>query len=296
MSNPKSIFAGLGRSLTGGVLPALVCLVSVVSAHEDNSVLIRQLTEKIEASPRDAGLYLRRAEMQRLNRHWHAAESDYKKAAELDPKLALVELAYGTMWNDAARPDKALPLLDSYVRREPEKPDGYAERARAKRLLKRWNDAAADYEAAVGKSSPPDPELFAEWADNLCDAGDVAGGVAVLDRGLARLGPVSSLEIKALNLEQTNGMLEAALMRLDPMLDRPGRKDSLLLRKAEILIAAGREDQARQCVALARKEFEAVPESRRATAAGKELANRLERIEKHLEEKANKPDAKNQSP
>lgn len=287
------------RRSGGGRLPAcprvagflLLCFFgsSPVPGHEENSVVIQQLTEQIKASPNDAMLYLKRAEMQRLIEHWHAAEPDYKRAAELDPKLTIVDLTFGTMWNDVGKPDKALPLLDRYLSREPASADGHAERARTKRMLKQWAAAAADYAAAVEQSAEPAPELFADWADTLCEGGDPMQALGILDRGLARLGQASSLEMKALDIEQANQRHAAALKRIDAMLDRPGRKDALLLRKAEILVAAEREDEARACVALARKEFNAVPEARRATVAGKELAARIERLDARLSPPAPAP-------
>lgn len=223
-------------------------------------------------------LHLKRAEMQRLIRHWHAAEADYRKAAALAPGLVIVGLSFGTMWNDAGKPEKALPLLDHYLSRVPGSADGYAERARSKRLRKQWAAAAADYASAVEHSAAPEPELIANWADTLCEGGNQARALEVLDRAIRDSGRVSSLEMKALDLEQAMNRHDAALKRIDSMLEQPGRKDSLLLRKAEILLAAERKQEARACLDLARIEFNAVPETRRLTPAGKELGAKIERL------------------
>ncbi|MCF7730645.1 MAG: hypothetical protein K9N23_03115 [Akkermansiaceae bacterium] len=250
-----------------------------VGAHEDNFVEIRQLTANIAASPDNPRLYLRRAEMQRLLRHWHAAEADYRRAAELDPKLALVDLAFATLWNDAGQPEQALVLLDGYLSRSPAGPEGYAERARSNRMLKRWAAAAADCAEVLKHTPDPDPEVFAAWAAVLIDGGERAQALEVLNRGIARLGRVASLAMKALDLEESMALHDAALQRIGAMLAAPGRKDSLLLRKAGILLAAGRGDEARACVVLARQQFNAVPEARRLTAAGRQLAAKIDRLE-----------------
>lgn len=264
------------------VLPLVLFSLAIgpaVGAHESNSVEIQRLTEKIAAAPNTTELYLRRAEMQRLVRHWHAAEADYQRAAALDPQLAVVDLAFGTMWIDAGHAERALPLLNRYVARQPTASGGRIERARALRMLKQWAAAAADFAAAVDHSPAPEPRLFADWAATLAEAGDQAEALAVLNRGLARLGPVATLEMKALDLEESLHHFEAALQRLTTLLAHPGRKESLLLRQATILLAAGRQDEARAAVALARQEFSAVPEARRLTAAGQQLAIDITRLE-----------------
>jgi tetratricopeptide (TPR) repeat protein len=251
-------------------------------AHDDNSVEIQKLTAKITASAGDAQLFLRRAEMHRLSRHWHAALADYRQAAKLDPELALVDLALATMWTDFGKPRVAIPLLDRYLLRCPTSSGGYAERARAKRMLKQWAAAAAD-SAEVFKHTPePDPEVFAEWAAILIDGGDQVQALDVLNQGISSLGRVVSLDMKALELEESMALYGAALRRVDGMLAAPGRKDSLMLRKSTILVAAGRKDEARDCVALARREFTNLAESRRLTAAGQQIAGEIERLEVEL--------------
>ncbi len=92
----------------------------------------------------------------------------------------------------------------------------------------------------------------------------------------------SSLDMKALDLEQAMKRHDAALRRIDSMLEQPGRKDFLLLRKTGILLAAERGQEARACLDLARKEFNSVPDARRLTPAGKELAAKIERLERSL--------------
>jgi tetratricopeptide (TPR) repeat protein len=265
---------------SGWLAVAWLCMpgMTAVCAHEENSLVIRQLTEEISASPDEAGLYLRRAEMHRLIQHWHAAEADYRRAAHLAPGLTFVDLAAATMWNDAGRPEQALPLLDRFLVREPASSAGHSERARSKRMLKQYETAAADYAAALDHSTDPQPEMFADWADTLIDAGSPAQALAVLERGITRIGPVASLERKIVQLEISMGRYDSALTRVEALLARPGRKESILVIKAEILLAAGRHDEARACVDLARREFDSVPEARRLTAAGEKLAADLNRL------------------
>lgn len=255
-----------------------LCWMPSLRAHEDDSVEIQRLSQEIVVHPEDAALFLERGEMYRFSRHWHMALADYGHAAKLDPGLSLVDLAWGMMWNDAGDGESALPKLDRFLEREPRNAKGHAERARAARMLKRWPAALADYALAVSYATEPGPDAFIDWADCLLESGDRTQALAVLDQGLARLGPVVSLQLRALAMEEQGGLSAAALKRIDAMLAGPGRKDSLLLRKARILMAASRPKEARQTAELALREFEALPETAQGTPAAKELREEITQL------------------
>lgn len=259
-----------------------LCLAATVPAHEENSLVVEKLTEEIAAAPNDAQLYLKRAEMQRLTNHWHAAEADYTRARELAPDLRLIELAFATMWNDAGMPERALPLLDRFIQRDAQNPDGYSERGRAKRILQQWTSAAADFGTAVRLTAEPAPENFSDWANTLEQGQAYAEALEVLNQGLARLGEIASLEAMALNLEEKSGQSDAALKRVESMLQRPGRKEALLVRKAAILITAGRPAAALPVLDLAQNELAALPEDRRLSAATQKVAADIERMKNSL--------------
>lgn len=266
------------RGLLAGSLWLGLTLGPTLRAHEDTSVEIADLTTAIAAAPADPLLYLRRAEMHRLAKHWHAAEPDYARAAQLQPGLGLVNLAWAAMWNDAGQPERALPLLNRFLEREPRNADGYTERARTRRMLKDWPAAATDYESAVRFSSQPSPEAFIDWAESWREGQSPGQALAVLKRGLVELGAVVSLEVKALELEEQTGRFEDALQRLNTMLARPGRKETLLVKKARVLFAADRAAEAAEALQLAQAELDALPATRRATAASQQVAADIQHL------------------
>jgi predicted Zn-dependent protease len=270
------------RALLAGVSLGWLWLSAPAPAHEENSQVVEKLTEQIAAAPNDAELYLKRAEMQRLTSHWHAAEVDYARARQLAPDLRIIDLACATMWNDAGMPEHALPLLDRFIQHAAQNPDGYSERGRAKRILQQWTSAAADFSTAVKLTPQPSPENFSIWAATLEDGQDDAAALEVLSQGLARLGDIASLETIALNLEENSGQFDPALKRLEGMLERPGRKEALLVRKAAILIAAGRPAAARPVLELAQSELAALPEERRLSTAARKVAADIERMNQSL--------------
>ena len=52
---------------------------------------------RFEQDPNNASLYLKRGELHRIHQDWPAAAADYDRAAQLDPNLAVVDLARGAM-------------------------------------------------------------------------------------------------------------------------------------------------------------------------------------------------------
>src|SRR2546426_2682773 len=64
-------------------------------AHGDLHEQIAITTKLIQREPHNAALYLKRGELHRAHGEWDAAMADYERAAELDPKLEVVDLARG---------------------------------------------------------------------------------------------------------------------------------------------------------------------------------------------------------
>jgi len=273
------------RRLTGALVPLAglwLATATPARAHEENSEVITKLNAQIAANPSDPELLLKRAEMHRIVQHWHAAETDYSRAAQLAPDRPVVGLAFATMWNDAAKPLLAIPLLDKFIEREPNNPAGFSERGRSHALLKHWPAAADDFAAAVKLNSQPSPQDFANWAGALSHQPSPGAAIAVLDQGLLALGNVASLEFMALDLEETNNLGAAALARLERMLARPGRKDALLVRKANLLVAAGNPGKARGALEQARAELADLPDGRRLTPATRKVAAEIETLRAQL--------------
>src|SRR6266542_2762063 len=75
----------------------VACLAICVSAwaHGPIHEQIEEVTRHIQREPRNAQLYLKRAELHRIHRDWDSASSDYEKARDLAPKLETVDFLAG---------------------------------------------------------------------------------------------------------------------------------------------------------------------------------------------------------
>jgi len=74
---------------------------------------------------------------------------------------------------------------------------------------------------------------------------------AALDAGMARLGPIVSLQLPAVELEVALGRTDRALARLDTLLARTANP-AWVARRGDLLLRAGRSTEARHEYARAR--------------------------------------------
>ena len=200
------------------------------------------LTGQIARDPGDAGLYLKRAGLHRLRGAAPAALADYDRALALEPDLDEVYFDRAETLRESGRFGQALSEYDRFLARHPRHPTGLRGRGLCLVRVGRLEEGARDYVRALRAAARPSPDNYLE-ASRVYDelgAEHLDASLAVLDEGLARLGPIVSLQHAAIDREVRRGNYEAALQRVDTLLALPGRPERSLVRKADILAAAGR--------------------------------------------------------
>lgn len=260
------------------ILVRLACGLALAAgpacAHEAPSTRIDHCTRLLLDHPDDAGLHLQRGELHRLAGHWPAAEADYAAAVDLGADPAQVAVCRAAMALDRGEPENALAAL-----RLAPAPDSAALliQARALRRLGAPAEAAAVMARAVATSPRPRPEDFLELADVIMAQGAVHAprALAVLDAGARRLGPVVPLILAAVDLEAGRGRSAAALARLDAAPPALRGSPSWLIRRGEILLAAGSILEAQAAFTAALDRLDALPPGRRAAPANAALARQL---------------------
>ena len=226
-----------------------------VSAHPEIEAGLSRLNTAIAERPAEAELYLQRGELYARHEEWVHAEANYLRAFELAPQLPRLAQARGALELAASRPASALPLLDHALALDPKDAAALVLRARAHRALKAHAPALADFEAALALLSAPPPELFLERAALL----PAADAIRSLDEGIARLGAVVTLHLRALALEESIGRVDAALVRLDRLAAEAERKEPWLKRRGDLLAGAGRKTEARAAYSAALTAINALP-------------------------------------
>src|SRR4051812_47797613 len=223
----------------------LLALSTPAWPHGPLQVQIDEASAAIERHPADARLYVKRGELLRLHEEWDAALADYLRAATLAPDDDSIDFLRGRALQEAQRFDAARVELDRYLARHPEHAAARIARARTLHALGDNRRAAADYDVAIERIAKPDPDLYLERARAEMSAKAPARALAGIDAGLARLGPIPALQEAGIGIEIEQGHADAALARIDVMAQAAPRKETLLVRRGEILLRAGRESEAR---------------------------------------------------
>lgn len=252
-------------------------LPALSAAHGPTHHAIEDLSARISAEGVSAGDFLRRGELYRIERNWDAAERDYDRAAQLDPGLREVAVARAALYLDRGWPDRAKAAIDRLLLNHPDHSEALRIRAMASVALARPLEAAHDLDRRIELVPHPTPDHYIERARLLAGCGEklLSRAVRGLDDGIARLGPIVSLEFCAIELEMKQGLFDSALRRLEGVAPQFDRKETLLERRGEILTAAGRMAEAREAFAAALAAIESGPLERRGGRAARELEARL---------------------
>jgi tetratricopeptide (TPR) repeat protein len=244
----------------------------IASAHDGLVKQIAALSAQIAQSPSSPSLYVKRAELYRENGQWNEALADLDRAERIEPAIAISNLVRAHVNLDRRDWQAAVDAATRFISRQPEHADARVVRARAYAQLGRHEPSAADFTSALAVR--PLPDLYIERAKVLAGPGRGALEPALrsLDEGIARLGPIVTLELEAIQLELRLNNYDAALARLDRIAAQAQRKDSWLARRGAILERAGRPDQARAAYRAALDSISSQSERIQQTRASMTLA------------------------
>lgn len=255
----------------------LLAFPSVSAAHGPTHHAIEELSARIEAGGSSAEDLLMRGELYRLEHEWDAAERDYDRAARLAPGRPEISVARAALQLDRGRPARARSAIDRFLVDHPDHPDALRIRAHASIALGRPLEGARDLDRRIVSNPRPTPDDYIERARLLagCGAPFLTRALRGLDEGIARFGPIVTLELCAIELETRQGTFDSALVRLETLAPQFDRKEVLLERRGEILAAAGREAEAREAFEAALAAIESGPAERRGGRALRELEARV---------------------
>jgi cellulose synthase operon protein C len=253
-------------------------------AHGPLSEQLTRLDAEIARSPRAPGGYQQRAELHRQAGQLDAALADLQRARALDPKRPGLDVQVARTLLDAGRAAEAGAQLDRAVA------DPGSEAA-ARLLRGRWHLeqgrprlAAADLERAMsrlGGAATADDHL--RLVSALRATGNPQRAARALAVARKQLGPLVSLDLIAVKLAVEQRQHDRALAVIDDQIRSTPQPASWLLRRGDVLAAAGRRQQARRAYRAALESLTAQEPPRRNTAAMRALtAQARQRLAPHV--------------
>ncbi len=246
-------------------------------SHGDIHEQIDALTRQIAEHPDNASLLLKRADLHRVHGEPAEALKDLDRVSNIDPTLKTVDLVRGKVLLDSNQPALAQAALDRFLAQVTNHVDGLETRARVQIKLGRNAKAIDDLSKAISNSPRPDPQLYLDRANLLRSLNPPRFDEALrgLNEGIEKLGPLVTLELPAMELEVLENKYDAALQRLDRLAASASRKETWLVRRAEILTKAERFGEARQTFAAALKAIQTLPDGLRNKPATRDLEARV---------------------
>lgn len=262
-------------------LLSLIWIASLSIAHDELSEQVIKVTEKIRQNPRDASLYFERAELYRGDKHWRKAEEDYLRAKKLYPNLAAIDLGLGLLYFDTGRFPESKIDLDRFLAKNPDHAVARITRARVLKIMGKFPGAIDDFTRAL--KFQPDPAVYIERARLLMAENKADEALLGLNEGVAKLGPVVTMELYAIELEVQMKRYDDALARVDRIAAQAERKETWLVKRAEILRDASRNEEAKDAYVQALQAIDRLPAGRKSTRYTQDLQKRIDQALEQLE-------------
>jgi tetratricopeptide (TPR) repeat protein len=265
------IGAGASALVLGG---SLLMGARDARGHAGLDVLEPAMADRIARNPADPTVRLEQAQVFEAAAEWEHALTALDTAAALGADPDQVSGLRGRVLLGAGRAHDAKRELDRLIERRPDAPGPYYQRGLALLRLGHAAAAAADLERAVSELPRPTPQQVLTWRDALLAAGKPVEAVRALDRGMMRVGQISSLELAAVELEVQLGRYRDALRRMERLTAQNPRNPAWLARRGELLERTGARQDAEASYEKALAMITARPAARRGHHTA-ELERRL---------------------
>ncbi len=272
----------LDGAMTGVAWALLALVPTVAPAHPAVDTQLRDLSARIETSPHDATLRLRRADLHLDRGAFDAARADLGAARQIDPDLPVVHVALARLELAAGRPAHALAAAEAFLSRAPASATALVIKARAlAQIACHETDTSAAWLAALDAAEAArgaQPEHYLEAA--RASEAHPSRAVAILDRALSRHPAVPTLVAAAIAAERAAGLHDRAALRAREAAAAARERDladaEWVLLEAEALAAAGAHDEARAAFSRAIAAVAAMPERAQGTRHARELSLRAQ--------------------
>lgn len=249
-------------------------LSASLAAHPESEVAIAELTEWIARHPRQPSLYFSRSQHFIDHERWAEGEKDLLRVESLAADHPGLNLAFSRLYLATGRLDEARRRIDQARHADPLDPTVVIISGRIHAQMGQASAAAEDFSRAIDLLPEPRPELYLERAALPLPAAETLRG---LDEGIERIGPALPLVDRAITLEWSLGQTDAALARLDTLIQSSSRPEFGWKRRGDLLHSAGRTAEARLDYLRAQSALSLHPAWLQQTADAQVLALELKR-------------------
>jgi predicted Zn-dependent protease len=237
------------------------------------------ISKEIDAKPDNAALLCERALLYSQAEHYAEALADLAKATAADPANDTPLAMRGRIFRSTGRLAEARAVQETFLKKHPGHSLVKFDYCQTLADLKETGAAMRELDSLISTSAQPPPDAVALRL-RLTEAQGADGPAAALEWVNAFLArhPLPVFEEHALRLEIQLGRTTAAVQRMDAMIARAPRPESLCLRKAELLAHAGDKAGADSAARAAASALARLPAHIRGTSACTAMEQRVQKI------------------
>jgi predicted Zn-dependent protease len=247
-------------------------------AHGAYNDLVRELNGLLEKAPSDPALRFRLARAHQEHGEFAFALQELDRVEAMAPGRFPTAYVRGLALVAGRQWEQARTVLDAVLQAEPEHSGALAARARVLIETGETARAIADHRRATVLSTHAGAEFYSDWVEILRRHGQLPEAVRVVREGIARLAEDPGLLTLAVDLEVETGDFASALARVDVLQKMWPRPEPWMARRAQLLGAAGRAEEARMAWEELRRHILALPNLERATPYLTETLGKAEAI------------------
>ncbi|MDQ7074336.1 MAG: metallophosphoesterase [Gammaproteobacteria bacterium] len=257
------------------VLLCLACLASSpVWSHADIQRSLNIINEQIQQQPKNAQLYLQRAELHHQHQNWSLALKDYTIVQQLDANSAQLPLLRGNTHLHAGHYSQAKADLDQAIQRQPKNATAYLYRARTFRALKQTDAALHDFDQAL-KQQPKRAAWHLERAELLIQTGKGKQALKGLERAMSEVGALVGFIKRGVDVAQRQKKYKQAIGYLDKLPKALYQSPLWMLKRGKLLQQDQQVEAAQQTYQKALDSINALPPFRQQVRAVQELKQQI---------------------
>ena len=248
--------------LVGAPVPAL--------AHADIDEQLAAVNARLAEQPDKYQLLAKRGNLHGQHGDWPLAVADLTRAQALAPDedAAAMDLDIGLALLQSGNAKRALPLVDRYLFKHANSSTAWRVRAQIQISLNETDTALEDFNRCIHYAPVRTPELYIERARVLEHETDrFEELLAGIDEGIETLGPLASLLEYAIDIELRRGSYAGALKRIASLPEQIGQLPRWMYKRSQVLLALGREAEAKSMNRQAMRAIEDLPAPRRNSTA-----------------------------
>lgn len=231
-------------SLLPAACVAFFAFAGSMSGHGAAPDRLEAIASALRAEPDNPALLVEQADLLVEHGDHAVARRALDRADRLAPGRFPTDRVRARLFFEEGLLPESLACLDQAVAAHPDDTEARFLRARVLRATGELQKSLDDYLEACSRTEFVAGDHAVEAADALAEAGKTSEAVSVLTKAVSSQGRMPSLLTRLIDLEIARGRTNEALAWVDAMRERAPRPEPWMVRRAELLAAAGRPEEA----------------------------------------------------